>query len=156
VEELILSGYYGEQTDDGVHESDTPAPDAWAARRLIEETKQKQVRALGVSAEYTQRTRINDWLFQIFEESHTLRSLLRNGNIVLETGYFTSPSWVVPVVELWNIDDAAIGTEQVYGASDGETYDKWIAGSISLQTQMYGYPGQKRTFERLHCSDMSS
>jgi hypothetical protein len=65
-----------------------------------------------------QRRRVNDWLFQIFMESNTLKSMLRIGRLVPGLAKAESPNWVIPVVESWDVNEAATGNFE-YEVSDG-------------------------------------
>lgn len=68
---------------------------------------------------HTPRDRINDWFFQTFKESRTLTSLLRSGKISPEVKRSTSVDWVLPIIEFWDLDEAATGLGGLYETSDG-------------------------------------
>jgi hypothetical protein len=117
VEELIVSGHYYEQKgDNGDNELNEVHP---MERSIIDSIGLSVMKDLGGPAAFTQRARVNEWLFQIFEESCTLWLFLRSGSIIPEIRNTTSLDWVIPVVEYWNIDEAATGAEQPYETSEG-------------------------------------
>lgn len=67
----------------------------------------------------TQRARINAWFLHILAESSPLRLLLTAGRVTSEMKPATSSHWLIPILDYWNLDEAAIGLEQICERSDG-------------------------------------
>jgi hypothetical protein len=68
---------------------------------------------------FTQRKRINAWFLQSLMKSLPLRLLLASGKVTADLTPATSPNWLIPILAVWNIDEAATGAEQLCELSDG-------------------------------------
>jgi hypothetical protein len=112
VEELIISG--NDRSDDAI-DFVKSHPELFVG----EKTRRQAKEVLTTRDGSAQRNMINDWFLCTLKKSRTLRFFLTTGRITPELPPTLSPDWIRPVLEFWDIDEAATGFKQLYEASDG-------------------------------------